>query len=388
VLKVGLTGGIGAGKSTVSRRLAARGAVVVDADGLAREVVEPGSEGLAAVVRAFGEDVLSRDGSLDRAALAGRAFADEDSRRTLEGLLHPLIARRTAEIFAGAPHDAVVVHDVPLLVEKDMGAGYHLVVVVDAPAEVRVRRLVRLRGMQEDAAWQRVRAQADDAERRAAADVLLDNTGAQSAVTAAVDRLWQERLVPFEANVRDGLAAPLPGVVRVVPADPWWPQQAARLAARVRRALGSAARVDHVGPTAVAGLPAEPVLDLQVVVPGDGTDVGAADSVRTALAEAAFAEVPGAAGQAAGGYGSCDPCRPARLTVRSTSDPAWQTTLALRDWLRASPAQAAELATVLTAAGGRDRCSFADRTRDWIAGAEQRAAAWAADSQHGSQQPR
>jgi dephospho-CoA kinase len=140
---VGLTGGIGAGKSTVARRLAEHGATIVDADALAREVLAPGTEGLAAVTARFGAGVLRPDGSLDRAALARVAFADDDSRRALEAITHPRIADRTAELFAAAAEDAVVVHDVPLLVEKGMAARYQLVVVVDAPVEVRVGRLVR-----------------------------------------------------------------------------------------------------------------------------------------------------------------------------------------------------------------------------------------------------
>ena len=148
MLRTGLTGGTGSGKSTVAHRLGERGAFVVDADVLAREVVAPGSEGLAAVVQEFGPEVLAPDGALDRTALAAVVFGDDGRRRALEAITHPLIAHRTGELVAAAPDDAVLVHDVPLLVEKRMGAGYHLVVVVDAPVEDRVRRLVG-RGMPE-----------------------------------------------------------------------------------------------------------------------------------------------------------------------------------------------------------------------------------------------
>ena len=196
MLRVGLTGGIGAGKSTVARRLAEHGATIVDADALAREVLAPGTEGLAAVTERFGADVLRPDGSLDRAALARVAFADDDSRRALEAITHPRIADRTAELFAAAAQDAVVVHDVPLLVEKGMAARYQLVVVVDAPVEVRVGRLVR-RGMSEADARARIAAQASEAERRAVADVWLDTDWPLAQVEAEVDALWINRLVPL-----------------------------------------------------------------------------------------------------------------------------------------------------------------------------------------------
>ncbi|HEX5532299.1 MAG TPA: dephospho-CoA kinase [Actinomycetales bacterium] len=202
MLRVGLTGGTGAGKTTVASRLRDLGAIVIDADVLAREVVAPGSEGLAAVVEEFGAGVLSGDGALDRPALAALVFADSGRRQVLERITHPRIAVRTAEIMATAAEDAIIVHDVPLLVEKHMGAGYHLVIVVTADAQTRVRRLVQSRGMAEDDAWSRVRAQASDEERRAAADVLLDNSGEPDVVLGDVDKLWHERLVPFEANVR------------------------------------------------------------------------------------------------------------------------------------------------------------------------------------------
>src|SRR5690349_19395640 len=129
MLRVGLTGGIGSGKSTVARRLAEHGAVVIDADKIAREVVEPGTDGLAEIHAAFGDDVIS-DGALDRAALAQRVFTDETARATLNGIVHPRIGARTGELMAAAPADAIVVHDVPLLVENHLGPAYHLVLVV------------------------------------------------------------------------------------------------------------------------------------------------------------------------------------------------------------------------------------------------------------------
>ena len=195
MLRVGLTGGAGAGKSTVAARLRELGAVVIDADALAREVLEPGSDGLRQVIAAFGEQVLRPDASLDRAALAAVVFADPERRRELEAITHPRIAARTSELLAAAPDGAVVVHDVPLLVEKALAPAYDLVVVVDAPVERRVERLVG-RGLTEADARARIAAQATRAEREAVADVWLENDGSVADLVAAVDELWRERLAP------------------------------------------------------------------------------------------------------------------------------------------------------------------------------------------------
>ncbi len=197
MLRIGLTGGIAAGKSVVARRLAELGAHVIDHDVLAREVVEPGTVGLAAVVDAFGEDVLASDGSLDRPALGRRVFDDAGARSRLEGILHPEIRRLSAEreaLAGAADARAVIVHDIPLLVETGQAEHFHVLVVVHAPADQRVERLVAGRGMDEEAARARVAAQATDEERVAVADVTLDGTGTEEGLRAQVDELWQ-RLV-------------------------------------------------------------------------------------------------------------------------------------------------------------------------------------------------
>lgn len=204
MLRIGLTGGMGAGKSTVARILTELGAVVVDSDVIAREVVAPGTEGLAALVAAFGDDILDADGSLDRPALAAKAFATDEARATLNGITHPLVGKRTAELIAAAPADGLVVQDIPLLVENGLGPFMNLVVIVDVAEETRVERLVRFRGIDEADARARIAAQATDAQRHAAADVLLDNNGANGEIDAAVHRLWDERLIPFERNLRTG----------------------------------------------------------------------------------------------------------------------------------------------------------------------------------------
>jgi dephospho-CoA kinase len=195
VLRIGLTGGIGSGKSTVSALLAARGAVIIDADRIAREVVEPGTPGLARIVEAFGDGVLAVDGSLDRAALAAVVFADPDARRRLDGIVHPLVRARATELAAAAPPDSVVVNDVPLLVETGQASSYDLVLVVEADPATRVSRLVQ-RGLTAEDARARIAAQASDGQRRAVADVVLDNSGTPEQLAEQVDRFWAERVAP------------------------------------------------------------------------------------------------------------------------------------------------------------------------------------------------
>jgi dephospho-CoA kinase len=389
MLRVGLTGGIGAGKSTVAARLAEHGAVLIDADRIAREVVEPGTEGLTEVVAAFGGDVLTADGTLDRPALAAKAFADTDSRRRLNAILHPRIGARTAELMAAAAADAIVVHDVPLLVENRLAPHYHLVVVVDADEDVRVQRLIEARGLSEADARSRIAAQASAEQRRAVADVWLDNGGSRDVVLAAVDALWADRLVPFEANVRLHRPRP-PHSPRVVPYDESWPLQAERALARIRAAVGeSAVHIDHIGSTSVPGLAAKDILDLQVTMPS----LGAADAVAADLAAAGF---PPAAGhwfddpQGCGDethwtkrfHFGADPGRPVNLHVRSAQGPAWRLALLFRDWLRANPAEVTAYTEVkqrLAAEHSGDGTveGYTDEKQKWVNAAFVRAEDWA-----------
>ena len=192
VLTVGLTGGIGAGKSAVSRLLADRGAVIIDADLVAREVVAPGSVGLAAVVERFGERLLLADGTLDRAALGALVFPDPAALADLNAIVHPLIGRRTAELTGqardrGAP---VLVHDVPLLVENGLAPAYDVVVVVDVPPAVQLTRLTGARGMDAADAQARIARQATREQRLAVADEVLDNSGSMAELAVQVDALW------------------------------------------------------------------------------------------------------------------------------------------------------------------------------------------------------
>ncbi|HUV11389.1 MAG TPA: dephospho-CoA kinase [Acidimicrobiia bacterium] len=193
MLLVGLTGGIGSGKSTVARLLEARGAVVVDADAVAREVVEPGTPALAALVERFGAGVLAADGTLDRPALASLAFVDETSRKGLEAITHPAINEEFLRRMQAAPADAVVVCDVPLLAESEQarGRGYPIVVVVEAPAELRLARLEG-RGVSREDAERRMAAQASDEARRALATHVIDNSGDIAALEHQVEALWPE----------------------------------------------------------------------------------------------------------------------------------------------------------------------------------------------------
>ena len=192
MLKVGLTGGIGAGKSEVSRLLVEHGAVLIDADRIAREVVAPGTPGLAAVVEAFGEDVLAADGSLDRPRLGSIVFADPERLAVLNSIVHPLVGARSRELEETAAEDAVVVHDVPLLTENGLAPLYDLVIVVDADPGTQLDRLVRLRGMTEDDARARMAAQATREQRRSIADIVIDNDVPLDELRRRVKDVWED----------------------------------------------------------------------------------------------------------------------------------------------------------------------------------------------------
>jgi dephospho-CoA kinase len=280
-----------------------------------------------------------------------------------------------------------VVHDVPLLVENRMSPRYHLVLVVHAPEPERVRRLVTERGMALEDAWARVRAQAGDEARREVADAWLDNTGSPADLLGAVDGLWADRLVPFADHLRGRRAAPRPALVTLADPDPRWPVEATRLLDRIAAATGSAAvlRRDHVGPTAVPGLVAQDVLDLQLVL----TDLAAADGLEQALGHAGYARCPGSwwDDDLAGGrlekrlYQGCDPARPVNLHLREDGSPAWSWTLQLRDWLRVHPAERdayGDLERRLVGSAGTGVEAYASGEGPLLADAVRRARAWAA----------
>jgi dephospho-CoA kinase len=190
-MRVGLTGGVASGKSTVSAILATLGAVVIDADVLAREVVAPGTAGLAEIAEEFGPDVLTPGGELDRVAMGGLVFADEVKRRRLEAIIHPRVRARAAELEAAAPPDAIVVHDIPLLTETGQADRFDAVLVVDVPAELQIERMTRLRTMTPGDARSRVAAQASREERAAVATYLIDNTGTPEDLRRRVGEVFE-----------------------------------------------------------------------------------------------------------------------------------------------------------------------------------------------------
>lgn len=384
VLRIGLTGGIGAGKSTVSATFDEVGGIVVDGDVIAREVVEPGTEGLAKLVEAFGQDILADDGSLNRPALAAIAFSDDEKRKTLNGIVHPLVGQRRSELIAVAADDAVIVEDIPLLVESHMAPFFPLVIIVHADEEVRVERLIEHRGFTEEDARARIAAQATEADRRAVADVWLDNSGTADELVGAARSLWHERIQPFADNLRAG--RPAPTEPRLVPADPDWPAQAQRILARLRTACGHhASRVDHIGSTAIPGLDAKDVIDVQVTV----ASLDVADELADALLGAGYVRTaitediakPGVDGQWGKRlYCSADPGRPTNVHVRVEGWPNQLFALLFVDWLTADPAARAEYLDLKRHIAGQGHATtgdYADAKEPWFADAYQRAWAWA-----------
>jgi dephospho-CoA kinase len=189
MVRVGLTGGIASGKSLVAAELAARGAIIIDADVLAREVVEPGTPGLKSIIKRFGTSLLT-DGRLNRARLAEIVFADPVARRDLERIVHPAVRARAAELERAADSAAVVVHVIPLLVETGQQHNFDLVVTVDVDHETQIQRLMARNGFSRAEAESRIAAQASNEDRRAAADVVLDNSGSVAELKAQIDALW------------------------------------------------------------------------------------------------------------------------------------------------------------------------------------------------------
>ncbi|CAH0293762.1 Dephospho-CoA kinase [Arthrobacter sp. Bi26] len=330
----------------VASRLRELGAVLVDADALAREVVEPGTPGLAKVVEAFGAAILTSDGRLDRARLGAMVFGDPERLAVLNGIIHPLVREGAAAIVAAAPAGAVVVQDIPLLVETGQGKNFHLVVVVDAPDGVRIQRMTEHRNMSVEQAHARMSAQASRKDRLAAADVVLENAGTPEQLRRAVDALWEERLTPFALNLKEQRIAPRTEGPVLSTADPAWAAQAGRLIARLHAAVPQdVLAVDHIGSTAVPDLDAKDVIDLQLSV----RDLDAADRIAPLLADAGFPRWPGIIADnpkpthpdpADWGkrlHGNADPGRPVNLHLRAAGSPGWRYALCFRDWLRADP---------------------------------------------------
>lgn len=385
MLRIGLSGGIGAGKSTVSSTFAAAGGIIVDGDVIAREVVEPGTEGLAALVAAFGADILLPDGSLNRPALAAVAFSDEEKRKTLNGIVHPLVGKRRAELIDAAPVGSVVVEDIPLLVESQMAPLFPLVVMVHADEDVRVARLVEHRGFSEEDARARIAAQATVEQRQAVADVWLDNHGSADDLAAAARELWRQRIVPFARNVQAGVPATV--APAVVPYDETWPEQARRIVARLNTACGHrTVRVDHIGSTAVPGLDAKDVIDIQVTV----KSLDVADELTDLLLAAGYPRVADITEDVAHTddktlwqkrfHASGDPGRPTNVHIRVDGWPGQQFALLFPVWLAANPDERVEYLALkhdALAAAPATSGEYADAKEPWLAGAYRRAWAWA-----------
>ncbi|WP_169252335.1 dephospho-CoA kinase [Brevibacterium sp. 'Marine'] len=335
MLRIGLTGGIGAGKSTVSDMLVEGGAALVDADAIAREVVEPGQPLLADLAAAFGPEVLDADGSLNRPALASAAFVDAEHTAQLNALMHPAIRDRTAEHFARHADAEIVVHDVPLLVENAMTPAYHLNLLVDVPAEVRLGRLMDSRGMDRDDAAARISRQADDETRRAACDVVIDNSGRLEATKAAVGRLIDERIRPFAANLGAGLRAPRTALELVDPEHTDRTGDAQRVLAKLRHGTGDDFAIEHIGSTSVPGLPAKDVIDLQLIVP----DLTAARELAPRLADLGYPgeEMSDHLGESSTEgkwfHANTDPGRAVNLHVRTADSVGARFARAFRDLL-------------------------------------------------------
>lgn len=380
MLKIGLTGGIASGKSVVAARLKERGGVLVDADALAREVVEPGTEGLDRIVAEFGPGMLDDDGRLDRPRLGEAVFGNPERLSALNAIVHPLVRARAAAITAAAGQDAVVVQDIPLLVETGQGAAFHLVVVVDAPDDVRLQRMLEIRGMTPEAAHSRMAAQAARHDRLAAADVVLDNSSTLQHLLDQVDSLWDARLVPFARNLAAGTRAPRQGGPVLEPHRVEWAVQAARIGARlVAAAPDLILAVDHIGSTSVPGLAAKDVIDLQVAV----RDLEAAETLAPLLTAAGFPQVRGIGSDTPKPdapdpsqwlkrfHANADPCRAVNVHVRPAGSAGWRYALMFRDWLRNDPsarrlyeAHKADLAARF--AGSETTRAYADAKEPWF----------------------
>ncbi|HET9563143.1 MAG TPA: dephospho-CoA kinase [Mycobacterium sp.] len=380
MLRIGLTGGIGAGKSTVSAAFSECGGIIVDGDVIAREVVEPGTEGLAALVDEFGDDILLPDGALNRPALAAKAFVDDEQRAKLNGIVHPLVGRRREEIIAAVSDDAVVVEDIPLLVETGMAPMFPLVVVVHADIETRVTRLVQQRGLDETDARARIAAQAPEEQRRAIADVLLDNSGSAGELVERARDIWYQRVLPLAHNIRTREVVHIPP--RLVPYDPTWSDDARRIIARLRMACGpKALRVDHIGSTAIPGVDAKDVIDVQVTV----ESLGIADELADTLADIGYPRIEGITSDVPHDgdpslwrkriHGAADPGRPANVHVRVDGWPNQRFALLFVDWLTANPGVRDDyLAAKRRALSSPD---YADAKEPWFLDAYWRARAWA-----------
>ncbi|MGX9791564.1 dephospho-CoA kinase [Mycobacterium sp. MMS18-G62] len=379
MIRIGLTGGIGAGKSTVAATFSECGGIVVDGDVIAREVVEPGTEGLAQLVETFGEDILLPDGALNRPALAAKAFVDDEQRAKLNQIVHPLVGKRRQEIIDAVHDDAVVVEDIPLLVETGMAPMFPLVVVVTADVETRVIRLVQ-RGMDEADARARIKVQAPEEQRRAIADVLLDNSGSQGELVEKARDIWYNRVLPLAHNIRTRQCVQYD--YKVVPYDATWPEQAQRIIKRIQTACeAKALRVDHIGSTAVPGMDGKDVIDIQVTV--ESLDI--ADELVDPLTNVGYPRIEGITTDAPHTgdpvvwskrfHGAADPGRPANIHLRVDGWPNQQAALLFPEWLKANADARDEYVAVKRSAEAS--LDYVQAKERWLSDAYRRAWEWA-----------
>jgi len=402
LLRIGLTGGIGAGKSTVSATFSECGGIIVDGDVIAREVVEPGTEGLTKLVEAFGEGILHPEGALNRPALAAIAFSDDDKRATLNGIVQPLVGHRRSELIAAAAEDAVIIEDIPLLVESQMAPMFPLVIIVHADEDLRVQRLIEHRGFSEDDARARIKAQATEEQRRAVADVWLDNSGSAGELVEKARDLWYQRILPFAHNLQQRQPARVSP--QLVAYDPSWPDQAKRVLARLNTACGHRAkRIDHIGSTAIAGVDAKDVIDVQVTVDSLAT----AEELSGALLTAGYPRIEGITADVAKPDGrstvpefdhvddetanqknlwhkrihaSADPGRPTNVHIRVEGWPNQQFALLFTDWMSANPGVRDDYLALkrrVAAAGHHTTGAYTDAKEPWFLDAYRRAWEWA-----------
>lgn len=401
MLRLGVTGGIGSGKSTVSRRLGELGAVVIDADQVAREIVEIGEPALKAIEDRFGPAVIRPDGSLDRAGLAAIVFPDPEALAALEAITGPAIKERVALLRQQIPDDVISVYDMPLLVERGLWVQDHLTIVVEVDTETRIRRLVELRGLEEPDVRHRIASQASDAERRAVSDVVLTNDGTPAELVAAVDELWRERLQPWDANLVAGRRSRRPEELELREPTGEWAPRGARVVARLAAALvhEPVTEVEHIGSTAVPGLVAKDVVDVQVGV--RSLEAADTDSFRAAMRAAGYVESVGNLGDTphpAGAdpnawpkrfYGGSDPAEHVHVHVRENGSAGWRFALLFRNWLVANPAERdayAALKRRLAASYPRTTDYTADK-EPWFETAYLRARAWARDPERDATPP-
>jgi dephospho-CoA kinase len=338
--------------------------------------------------------VIRHDGSLDRAALAAIVFPDRDALDALDAITGPAISVRVAQLRASAPAGAVSVYDMPLLVERGLWMHEHVAVVVESDVETRVRRLVEQRGLTEDDARHRIAVQATDVQRRAVADVVLDNSDAPDDLVRAVDALWAERLEPYAANLASGMRSRRPDRASDVVVEPRadWEPRAERVVARVAAALASTGvvtEVSHIGSTSVPGLLAKDVIDVQVGVhhlaDADREDVRAAFADRGfVFNHGVHSDTPHPLGANPADWvkrflGGCDPANHVHIHVREHGSAGWRFALLFRDWLSREPAEkeayAAEKRRLL--AQHDTTSAYVAAKEPWFEGAWQRANDWA-----------